>query len=523
MKQYQHMITTILSEGGARDDRTKVGTYSVFGYQMEFNLAGWILPIVTLKRTPFLTMSRELEWFLSGSTSNRVLKNMKTKIWDDWENSIGDLGPIYSAMWRRWPTYGDRTILIDLEKHRLSDDELVSSIRDLRTVQETADALYVNPDYRFDKDAIDLYLSIIADAIDAGVEISKRWLDFKTFQDDIATIPNYEEWRARPSEWVLSHLYYGQNTYDVKTTLFIHTGYDIFLGELEIPMRARAEENIAFTPGFKIEDNKTHIVRYAHNSTEASNMSGIDEEELWTIYDEHEVITSEYKITLVDKRRELVRRRYFVDQIAELIENLKKRPFDRRHIVNGWNPAFLPEADWQGDEIRKNPDVGDQVLPPCHTMFQFYVKEMSISERQLYLAIDDKKELIEFLDNIEGSWHEKFDEMGIPKYSLSCKLYQRSADTILGVPFNIASYSLMTMALAKDLGMAPGKFIWSGGDCHIYSNHLDQAHEILNRDPRPLPKLIFKDSYSGFMNFKATDVELQGYDPHPVIEADVAQ
>ncbi len=151
-----------------------------------------------------------------------------------------------------------------------------------------------------------------------------------------------------------------------------------------------------------------------------------------------------------------------IDQIKEVIETIKKNPSSRRMIVSAWNVA----------------DVGSMALPPCHTMFQFFVAEGK----------------------------------------LSCQLYQRSGDVFLGVPFNIASYALMTMMIAKECGLEAGEFIHTLGDAHLYLNHLDQAAEQLSRDTRTLPRMILADKDSIF-DYTYDDFTLEGYDPHPAIKA----
>lgn len=159
-----------------------------------------------------------------------------------------------------------------------------------------------------------------------------------------------------------------------------------------------------------------------------------------------------------------------IDQIAAVVDQIRKSPNSRRLIVSAWNVAEI-------DEIVR---VGG--LPPCHCLFQFYVA-------------DGK---------------------------LSCQLYQRSCDTFLGVPFNIASYALLTMMIAHVTGLEVGEFIWTGGDVHIYSNHFDQVNEQLTREPRPLSRLVLNSMVKEIDDFKYEDVVVGGYDPHPSIKAPIA-
>ena len=156
-----------------------------------------------------------------------------------------------------------------------------------------------------------------------------------------------------------------------------------------------------------------------------------------------------------------------VDQIRALVDGIKKDPFGRRHIVCAWNPG----------------ELGEMALPPCHAMFQFYV-------------------------NGRGE--------------LSCQLYQRSADLFLGVPFNIASYSMLVMMVAQVCGLKPGEFVHTFGDLHIYKNHMEQVRTQLAREPRPLPKLRLNPGRGALEDFVYEDFEFEGYDPHPAIKAPIA-
>jgi len=168
-----------------------------------------------------------------------------------------------------------------------------------------------------------------------------------------------------------------------------------------------------------------------------------------------------------------------IDQITQLLNDLRTKPDSRRHIVSAWNPALLPD---ESRSPRDNAAMGLQALPPCHTMFQFHVA-------------DGK---------------------------LSCQLYQRSADVFLGVPFNIASYSLLTMMIAQVVGLEPGDFVHTFGDVHIYLNHLEQVETQLSRKPFPLPEMKINPERRDLFEFRYEDFELAGYQCHPSISAPIA-
>lgn len=263
MRQYLDLLEHILDKGTQKGDRTGTGTISTFGYQMRFDLSEGF-PVLTTKKLHLRSIIHELLWFLQGDTNIKYLKDNGVRIWDEWADENGDLGPVYGYQWRNWP----------------------------------------NPD--------------------------------------------------------------GTST----------------------------------------------------------------------------------------------------DQIKKLIDQIKNNPNSRRHIVSAWNPSF----------------VDDMALPPCHTMFQFYVA-------------DGK---------------------------LSCQLYQRSADTFLGVPFNIASYALLTMMIAQVCDLEPGEFVHSFGDVHLYNNHIEQAQLQLTREPRKLPKMKINPDVKDIFEFKFEDFELVDYDPHPHIKAEVS-
>ncbi len=263
MKQYHDLMQHILDHGTQKGDRTGTGTLSVFGYQMRFNLSEGF-PCVTTKKVHMKSIIHELLWFLKGESNIRYLRENKVRIWDEWADENGELGPVYGVQWRSWPDYN-------------------------------------------------------------GGEI---------------------------------------------------------------------------------------------------------------------------------------------DQITNVINQIKKRPNSRRLLVSAWNVALVEEM----------------ALPPCHTFFQFYVA-------------DGK---------------------------LSCQLYQRSADVFLGVPFNIASYALLTMMVAQVCNLEVHEFIHTFGDAHLYLNHVEQAKLQLSREYKPLPTLKINPEVQNIFGFKFEDFQLENYDPHPHIKASVA-
>jgi thymidylate synthase len=264
MKEYLDLMRHVYENGTDHEDRTGVGRRSVFGYQMRFDLQKGF-PCVTTKKLHLRSIIHELLWFLSGDTNIKYLKENGVRIWDEWADKEGNLGPVYGEQWRAWKT---------------------------------------------------------------------------------------------------------------------------------------------------AEGNR-------------------------------------------------------IDQISNLIHNIKTNPHSTRLIVSGWNVA----------------EIGKMALPPCHTIFQFFVS---------------------------------------PDGKLSCQLYQRSADIFLGVPFNIASYALLTMMVAQVTGLKPGEFVHTFGDAHLYLNHLEQAEEQLKRDPLPLPEMHLNPHVDNIFDFKYEDFELVGYESHPHIKAPIA-
>lgn len=345
MKQYLALMQDILDNGVVKKDRTGVGTLSVFGRQLRFDLKEGF-PLVTTKKVHLKSIIHELLWFLNGDTNVKYLQENGVRIWNEWANEEGELGPVYGHQWREW-----------------MDTKLV---------------------YLWD-------------------ERSKNVL------------------RKR--------------------------GYH-YVGTIA---KDDPEESIV-------------IYRKSH------------------------------------------------DQISKVIQQLREDPDSRRIIVSAWNVG----------------DLDDMALNPCHNYFQFYTTEMTLLERLDWYEVNEPEKfanapLINHEDiESEERLHEILDREDIPRRKLSCFFMMRSNDVFLGLPFNIASYAILTLMIAQQLNMVPDELVYSGVDVHLYSNHLEQAKLQLTREPYPLPKLVIKRKPDSIFDYKYEDFELVGYQAHPHIAAPVA-
>lgn len=343
MKQYLALMQDILDNGVVKKDRTGVGTLSVFGRQLRFDLKEGF-PLVTTKKVHLKSIIHELLWFLNGDTNVKYLQENGVRIWNEWSDEEGNLGPVYGKQWREW--------------------------RDCKVVE----------------------------------------------------------------------------CHDVRRTQqLMQRGYK-YIGNMK-------------------EDGTTYLV-----------------------YEKPH------------------------DQISKVIQQLREDPDSRRIIVSAWNVA----------------DLDDMALNPCHNYFQFYTTEMTLLERLDWYEVNEPEKFAsaplinhEDIDD-EERLHEILDREGIPRRKLSCFYMMRSNDYLLGAPFNIASYALLTYMVAQQLNMVPDELVYSGVDVHLYSNHLEQAKLQLTREPYPLPKLVIKRKPDSIFEYKYEDFELVDYQAHPHIAAPVA-
>lgn len=595
MKDYLDLLRKITMEGEYKEDRTGTGTRSIFGHQIRFDLSK-TFPLVTTKKTHLRSIIEELIWFLKGDTNITYLKKQKVRIWDEWANPNNDLGPVYSAMWRRWPVQSTAGILLSARHGPEKGSVLIPVGEKLNLLESKYEGKYsVNnengdnpftiieelgylngkersyliqftdsgitqvvaehrlknksvrkgnpydvttfgvgcvgsPGRSFSRRFYDIWYNMLSRCYSeknpkyehyggAGVYVSPRWLCFETFLMDLSSLPYYEEWVREPWNYNLDKDYYGSNCYDVSTCVFLHKTHNQALPH-SIPYQVTTPEG---------------QILFFESTRDLCSGLGVSEETLRA----HELgHYSPGKLCGLCIERyqgdKLVRKRIVVDQIAELIKALHNNPKSRRHIVVSWNPALLP--DESVDPIT-NATNGKQALPPCHTLFQFDTRMRTSGDLiadleargllEKFSAELGEKALVTYTTNmakfrITQKVEEFCKEHGIPARRLSCQLYQRSADCGLGVPFNIASYSILILMLAQVVGMLPGEFIWTGGDCHIYENHREQIALQLAREPLPLPTMKLNPAVTSIEEFKFEDFELCDYVSHPHIPMPVA-
>jgi len=566
MKAYHELLKTILYEGQKTEDRTGTGTISRFGHQMRFDLKKGF-PLVTTKKTSFKMIATELLWFVRGDTNQNWLLDRSCKIWDAWANEGDDLFDIYGKQMRRWevatPTWGDVKIRED-EDDGASEGDVVRfplivddcgvagkltgllfengkgreyvvlnltgenigdhreyrvqflktgfvttasssvvkarSIRDVYAPTQSGVGYWgdvsdgVRKSFRF-KRLFSLWQNMINGCYNPsqsrcayyggrGVTVSKRWHCLAYFISDVSTIPGYENW-LRDSTYQLDKDYYGSKQYSKTTCVFIDKGVNI---QMQNQATAVVYDGYVYPTYSSVAD-----VIGVTRGTIRNFLSGARKTDNNLLKK-----CSAYKL----KSGFVCRPRIFIDQLQNVIDSLKSDPSSRRHVVSLWNAADMEYTNEKA------------ALSACHSFFQFYARKLTDGERIDRANANDEWRKLNFND---------FNGV-VPEYELSCQLYQRSADVFLGVPYNIASYALLTHMVAHLTNMTVGDFIWSGGDCHIYSNHLDQVTELLERDTElyPLPTLKINGKIDSIDDFTLESFEVVDYEAYPSIKAAIS-
>lgn len=463
--QYEGALRHVYENGIESSDRTGVGTKRVFGLQYRYDLSK-AFPLITSKKVHFKSVVGELIWLLSGSTNVNDLHELGVTIWDEWRRP-------YSL--NRSVTFVDRVGPFKRESYAGSFDWMKQHKTDPNTPERTLMEAWKRMMDRCYNPGADNYAYYGG----KGVSVCKRWHDPKSFIEDAQKLPHYWYKARNPEGFDLDKDYYGSNQYNPESCVWIPGDENRMYMSTVKPVRVTntaGESQDFITIGqaaefLKIAPSSLHrfVKQDRPYAFKGSNKTFVG----W----EFNNVEIEGKLA----RLELIpdgdlgpvygqqwRNQNGIDQIKWVVDEIRRNPDSRRLIVSAWNPADLP----------------NMALAPCHTMFQFYVQNGK----------------------------------------LSCQLYQRSADMFLGVPFNIASYALLTHMIAAVCGLEVGDFVHTIGDAHIYSNHYDQVAEQLSRAPRDLPQIKLTDTNLNAYpwEFKPEDVELVGYKPHPAIKADVA-
>jgi len=490
MNQYKELVKDVLDNGYDSGDRTGTGTKSVFGRQVRFDLSKGF-PMVTTKKTYWKGVLVELLWLMRGETNVKFLQDRGVKIWDEWSQFDGRYpsnrlkgwvknktveGHIYSGSYS--------TAGLNAKRNSIEDKLRNSWVKMMKRCYDSTSHNY------------NMYGGI-------GIKVHKDWHDCSTFVKEVQEIVN---WKNKVECWNFFELdkdYYGSNVYSKETCVWLDTKennlYTKNTNAVEVSLNKKSKIFISLeeasielgipksslhrwkTKGFPKSLTKT-TEKYKTIQFKELKKDGFSYRYLFTNGDLGPVYGQQWREwqTQYTKNHHIYveGETVTVDQLSEVIERIKTNPNCRRLIVNAWNAG----------------EISNMKLPPCHTMFQFYVR---------------------------GG-------------KLSCQLYQRSADLFLGVPFNIASYAALTHLVAHECGLEVGEFVHTFGDLHLYNNHLDQAKELLTREPMELPTLDISLPKGGLMNFIDNEVQdltwaeiqakitLKNYKSHPALKGEVS-
>lgn len=551
--QYLDILRSLLHEGVHKGDRTGTGMLEVFGApQMQFDLNTGRFPLLTSKKMFTKGIIVELLWFLNGDTNIKYLNDHGVHIWDQWADENGDLGPVYGAQWRRWtsikmvdprwiePLDPEIQVRFDGEPE-VSGETFDTNFGECQVLREYrvprsggGDATRVAVDVRFTKtgyvkrgatkkalregqvrdpyfpkflgvaaqgdlsafpqETVDLlretWKGMIKRCYDPnhlayenyggrGVFVHPRWLVLEHFLEDASSLSGWLLKKEWPSDYTLDKDYYASNCYSKETC--------IWASKEEQDLNTRNQSLFLATDPKGSEILCVGIGplcrRFGLKSICVRNC-------LEGKQDTHHG----WKFRWVAAPLGKVPRIRVFDQIREAVAQIKNTPDSRRIIVNAWNRSDLEET----------------ALPPCHMTMQLCVQPLNEFRRKRWAR------------HMGWDGATDLDEWGAPKSELHLKLYQRSADWFLGVPFNIASYSMLTMMLAQVCGLAPGRFIHTFGSAHLYDNHVDQAREQLSRRPYPSPVLRLNPEVKAIDSFSLEDFKFEDYKHHPTIKAPIA-
>jgi thymidylate synthase len=452
MRQYLDILKQIMDKGVDREGRNGF-TRATFGMQMRYDMADGF-PAVTTKRLYWKGVVHELLWFISGSTNVKYLREHGIKWWDAWADENGEIGPLYGKQLRNIEhSYWVEPLIYTPPLPKIDspyDKEIgVGAYGDY---DPNAPDVSILMDTWRDilKRCYDVNSNAYPSYGDKGVHVSPEWLVFANFQRDAKKLPNWELKQEFPNDYSLDKdTLYASNRYSAKTCMWASHKEQSLNPSTSTPFSAISPQgNEVVFKSFGEANRKYNL-----------NVSAI-----------YRCLNGELKTHLgwsdfryLSKKDKVLRTR-IIDQLKQVIAQIKHNPYSRRHVISLWNPH----------------DLDKMSLPPCHgTVIQFYV---------------------------QGN-------------KLSMQMYQRSCDLVIGVPVNIASYALLLHIVAQVTGLEPGEFVHTLGDAHIYHTHFEQVKEQLSREPLKLPTLYLNPDIRSIDDFKMDDIKLLNYKHHGVIEA----
>lgn len=490
MQQYHEILQNVFDQGIFKGDRTGTGTQSYFGQQQRFGLRNGNLPVVTTKKIHLHSVIHELIWMLSGDTRVDYLIRNGVRIWNEWVKPETALyepmtsTEIVTKLKQHIQCTGEFLVVFqagDVTQRFMSIGDYFKDVHEdvLEQAQDNFWKMY--PNFVTDADR-----NRVTDVIQVSV------VEWKKAQDDLlATNPKTDD------DYELA---FGQALYRVVTGLAPNK---LVGGDLGAVYGKTWRD---------IEDTRI-IPKYD-----------------WVDYEQRGFdFVIDIPGTSIENDRCVVTRR--IDQIQDIIDQLKNNPDSRRIIVCAWNPALVDE----------------QALPPCHTLFQFWTRELTLEERWEIQRGNESKLQASVLENAyrpdadpieqmytnvprllsygsDAEQHASLDTVNVPRRAINCHLYCRSQDSFLGTPFNITFYGLLTHMLANQLNMVADEFIWTGADTHIYNNHREQVALQLTREPYATPTVLFKPDAVGkdIRDITPDDFDIIGYESHPHIAGKVA-
>lgn len=487
--EYLKLAQLLIQNGVTTDNRTKDPARSLFAHQMRFDVSDYSIPLLTSKHMFTRGIIVELiDFFIAGSTNTKPLTDKNIQIWNQWASEEGHLNRVYGAQWRNWENPNWKSDIVQVKIRTVNpdnDNDQTSLDFETNIGNYKQQHPYAENAFQIWKDTINLakvYKSIIID---------QSWRTFANFLRDIHNIANFNRWVEAPDDYMLSMAYYKSNCFSKDTTIFIEKKYSKSINQ--------------YSKGNKyIFTNKQ--TNYTFETTYPELLiDRLDRSELDQFIEEFSNRSTEdddnfkWKIEIIPPDPGYVyRQRIVIDQLQQLIDTLKTDPNDRRLIVSAWNVG----------------DLKAMALPPCHYLFQCYTQPLSFEQRKKLLGNQSNSD-----DHVT---EQLLDQSNVPKYSLSLMLNQRSADFAIGVPFNIAQYTLLLFLICQVANLAPGEFIWSGGNIHVYEKHVAKLTEQLHNQIVDSPYVRFNRDVQSIDDFKFEDISIVQYHPGPKINYEIS-